>query len=175
MELCAWLPACLAACPARPVEKDPSPPFLLHLSFSSRSLPIHFSATPKGHPTLTLPLCFHSLPPTPFAYVVNGGISQLIRHVYEWHWAYGELGRLARSGVHLCCMPSAWLIQSAPAAVAIKKQNKVYGGRQAWRDIWLGHFKAFFFLKRNHFSTQYFLSNCKNQSCSLCGPHFVSV
>lgn len=36
-----------------------------------------------------------------------------------------RLGRLARSGVHLCCMPSAWLIQSAPAAMAIKN---VYGG-----------------------------------------------
>lgn len=53
MDLCARLPAALTACPVRPVEKGPLSA-LLHLSFSSPSLPIHSSSSPKGQLTLTL-------------------------------------------------------------------------------------------------------------------------
>lgn len=83
--LASCLPCCLPSQACR--ERPPLRPSCFISSFHLPSLPIHFSTTPKGQPTLTLTLCFHSLPPAPFAYVVNGGISQLIRHVYEWHGA----------------------------------------------------------------------------------------
>lgn len=72
------LPACLAACPAC-IERPP-----LHLFYSLA--PIHLLFFYPSILALTLSdTNIHSLPPSPspFANVVNGGISRLIRHVYE--------------------------------------------------------------------------------------------
>lgn len=89
-------------------RKASSRPLLPHLSFSSPSLTIHFSTTPEGRATLTYTLCFHSPSLSPFAYVVNGGISQLIHHVYEWHRAWGEVGapcqKWRASLLHALCL-----------------------------------------------------------------------
>lgn len=70
---------------------------------------MHLSATPKGRATLTFTLCF--LSPSlfsPFADVVNGGTSQLICHVYEWHRARGEAGapcqKWRTSLLHALCL-----------------------------------------------------------------------
>lgn len=105
------LSLCLPSHTCRDAEEgfQPASLALLHISFLSPSSPMHLSATPKGRATLTFTLCFLSLSLfSPFAYVVNGGTSQLIRHVYEWHRARGEAGapcqKWRTSLLHALCL-----------------------------------------------------------------------
>lgn len=80
-------PLLLAACPVC-IGRPP-----LHLFYSLT--PIHLLVLHPSILALTLSdTNIHSLPPSPspFANVVNGGISRLIRHVYEWSEVSGEVG-----------------------------------------------------------------------------------
>lgn len=110
-------------------RKAPSPPVLLPHSYSSPCFtPIHFSTNPKRH-----------------QHALSASISLSLRQRCKWRniafnpsrlWMKWGLrrgrGTVPEVAYISAACPRAWLIQSAPAALAIKY---VYRGQFAWRDI----------------------------------------